>query len=91
MKLYLGGWVAFLHFHIEPMFLSASPGACKSENKKKTNPHTQQVGGVAWHFPGPGPEGEHAGLCAVSNLQIQPFVEEPYSTWESQLCSEQLF
>ena len=81
--------MVFLRFHIEPLFLSASPGACKS-GKKKTNPHTQ-VGGVAWHFPGPGPEGEHAGLCAVSSLQIQPFGEEPYSTWKSRLCCEQLF
>lgn len=32
--------MAFLHFHIEPMFLSASPGACKSEEKKKTQTHT---------------------------------------------------
>lgn len=84
--------MAFLRFHIEPLFLSASPGACKSGGKKKKKkPHTQQVGGVAWHFPEPGPEGEHAGLCAVSNLQIQPFGEEPYSTWESRLCCEQLF
>ena len=84
--------MAFLRFHIQPLFLSASPGACKSGKKKKQKkPHTQQVGGVAWHFPGPGPEGEHAVLCAVSNLQIQPLGEEPYSTWESRLRCKQLF
>lgn len=27
--------MAFLRFHIEPLFLSASPGACKSGGKKK--------------------------------------------------------
>lgn len=91
MKLYLEA-MAFLHFHIEPDVPQCFSWCLQTQKiKKKTNPHTQQVGGVAWHFPGPGPEGEHAGLCAVSNLQIQPFVEEPYSTWESQLCSEQLF
>lgn len=41
--------MAFLHFHIEPMFLSASPGACKSENKKKNKPThpTSGRGGLA--------------------------------------------
>ena len=64
--------MAFLRFHIEPLFLSASPGACKSGKKKKQKkPHTQQVGGVAWHFPGPGPEGEQPSNTTFGGRALQ--------------------
>ena len=35
--------MAPLHFHIEPMFLSASPGACKS-GKKQQHSHNKWEG-----------------------------------------------
>ena len=58
--------MAFLRFHIEPLFLSASPGACKSGGKKKKNkpPHTTSGrGGLALSRTGAGRRARRAVCC----------------------------